>query len=310
MKILRIAMDGEEYPNYTLTNAFTSTFNEVKTIWWQQTADLNNDIISEVTNNKYDAVFIQIQADGIISEDAARSIYENSVGFNWTGDVRTNIDWYIKLGKYLITLFTNETDVIKMRSLGLRADYLQIGYDDKYYYPSHTECHNNIVFCANYYQNNNFPLTKYRVDIANALKQNFGDRFNLYGKDWHLQSLSAEKSNVNNEQEAQIYRTSAIAINCSHFNYIRYSSDRLLRELSCGAFVLSHNYDGYNKDFEDGKHFRTFKDIKQLIELCHYYLDRPIERKIISEQGCKEVINTANWKNRINEFSKLIIKYK
>jgi hypothetical protein len=58
-------------------------------------------------------------------------------------------------------------------------------------------------------------------------------------------------------------------------------------------------YEGFNKDFEDGKHFRTFKDIKQLVELCHYYLERPIERRIISEQGCKEVITTANWKNRI-----------
>jgi len=310
MKILRIAMDGEEHPNYTLTNAFNSTFNEVKTIWWQQTADLNHVIISEVTNNKYDAVFMQIQGEGIINEDAARSIYENSLGFNWTGDVRTNIDWYIKLGKYFITLFTNETDVMTMRSLGLRADYLQIGYDDKYYYPSYTECHNNIVFCANYYPNESYPLTYYRESIVNKLKSEFGNRFNLYGGNWNTIGINADKYLVNNSEEAEIYRKCAIAINCSHFNYIRYSSDRLLRELACGAFVLSHDYDGYNKDFEDGVHFRTFKDINHLVQLCHYFLDRPIERRMISEQGCKEVITTANWKNRINEFKKLIIKYK
>lgn len=303
-------MDGEEHPNYTLTNAFTSTFNQVKTIWWQQIPDLNNVLIREVTNNKYDAVFMQIQADGIISEEAARSIYENSVGFNWTGDVRTNIDWYIKLGKYFITLFTNETDVMKMRALGLRADYLQIGYDDKYYYPSYSQPKNNIVFCANYYPNENYPLTHYRAIIVNKLRSEFGDRFNLYGGNWGTVGIKADRDLVNNAEEAEIYRGCSIAISCSHFNYLRYSSDRLLRELACGAFVLSHDYDGFNKDFEDGKHFRTFKNENELIELCHYYLDRPIERMIISEQGAKQVINTANWNNRINEFSKLIIKYK
>ena len=131
MKLLRIAMNGEEHPHYTITKAFTDNFSEVKTIWWEKipTDLLNGEIINEVNTNKYDAVFLQIQYPNIINEDAAKAISENSIGFNWTGDVRTNIDWYIKLGKYFITLFTNMTDVENMRNIGLRADYLQIGYD-------------------------------------------------------------------------------------------------------------------------------------------------------------------------------------
>jgi spore maturation protein CgeB len=310
MKILRIAMDGEEYPNYTLTNAFKNVFSEVKTIWWQQISDVNATIINEVTNGGYDAVFLQIQSPNVINEAAAKAIYEHSLGFNWTGDVRTNIDWYIRLGKYFVTCFTNMTDVLKMRQLGLRAEYLQIGYDDKYYFPQESECHNNIVFCANYYPNNDFPLTSYRKDIVYALKREFGDKFNLYGANWRGCGISAEVEQVNNSQEAHIYRTAAIAINCSHFDYSRYSSDRLLREMASGAFVLSHNFKDIDKDFNNREHLVTWDNISDLIEKCHYYLKNCDERKQIAAIGCQYVKNTATWKERMMDFKDLIYKHK
>ena len=131
----------------------------------------------------------------------------------------------------------------------------------------------------------------------------------MYGGNWRPH-LSSEFEYVNNQQEAEIYRTSAIAINCSHFNYSRYSSDRLFREMASGAFVLSHAYKDYDIDFENKKHLVVWNDIPELIEKCHYYLGNKSERDIIAKQGCDLVKNTANWDFRIKQFLQLINKYK
>lgn len=303
-------MDGEEHPHYTLTKAFESNFDEVKTIWWQQTFDFNRVVMNEVRDNKYDAVFLQIQGDNILLEECARVIAENSIGFNWTGDVRTNIDWYARLGRYLVTCFTNMTDVKKMRAMGLNAEYLQIGYDTKYYYPEPRDTHNNIVFCGNYYPDNDYPLTPLRMALVHRLKDEFGDIFNLYGGRWREHGMTSEYDFVNNEQEAEIYRTCAIAINCSHFDYSRYSSDRLLREMGCGAFVLSHNYKDIDKDFINGKHLVTWNDLDDLVQKCHYYLERPEERNIIGSNAYDYVSNNCTWDVRMKEFKQIINKYK
>lgn len=304
-------MNGEEHPRYTLSKAFENNFSEVKTIWWEQMPKdvLNQTIIDDVSNNKYDVVFLQIQHKDIITEAAAKAISKNSLGFNWTGDVRTNIDWYIELGKHWVTLFTNMTDVEKMRSLGLRADYLQIGYDHTYYTPTEKPCHNNIVFCANYYPHLDFPLTGLRKKMVESLKYEFGDKFNLYGGNWKPH-FNAEYDYVNNEDEAEIYRTCAIAINCSHFDYSRYSSDRMFREMASGAFVLSHAFKDYHLDYENNKHFVVWQDIPDLISKCHYYLENKNDRELIAKQGCELITNTASWDCRMKEFVEIIKKYK
>lgn len=311
MKILRIAMDGEEHPLYTFSDAFKQIFDEVHTIWWQQEKDLSEKIINAVKYGNYDAVFMQLQQDNIISEDAAKAIQEYSIGFNWTGDVRTNIDWYIKMGKYFVTCFTNMTDVNHMRSLGLHAEYLQIGYDHKYYYTKKDSIKNdNIVFCANYYPEQDYPLTDYRKDIIFALKREFKDKFNLYGGNWKKCGIHSEYEHVGNDDEAEIYRTCGIAINCSQFNYSRYSSDRLFREMACGAFVLSHDFKDCEADFTEGKHLATFKNVQDLIEKCYYWLERPAEREAIGKQAAALVLNTAKWTDRLHVFKQLVLKYK
>lgn len=314
MNILRIVLDGEEYPHYTLSKAFEKNFgaDNVHTIWWQKYKDLNelnNLIINTVETNNYDAVFMQLQMDGVINEEAAKAINKYSLGFNWTGDVRTNIDWYIRMGKYFITLFTNTTDISKMHLLGLKADYLQIGYDDKYYFPKESICHNNIVFCANYYPESDYPLTSLRKDVVYALKREFGDKFNLYGNNWNKCGINAELPFVGNYDEAEIYRTAAIAINCSHFNYGRYSSDRLLREMASGAFVLTHNYKDLTADFKDGEHLVSWDNIPDLIKKCHYYLENEAERKRIALAGNEYVQRHCNWMERLKDFRELIHKY-
>lgn len=312
MRLLRIVLNGEEYPHYTITKEFEKKFDFVETIYWEQ-HDFN--ILNEFLRNKarsenFDVIFMQIQGDNIIHPETARVLSEKSLVFNWSGDVRRNLIAYTRLAKNVITLFTNTTDVDTMRYMGFNSDYLQVGYDHAYYYPLESECHNNIVFCGNYYPKSDFTLTSYRIDMAKRLKSEFGDKFNIYGANWRQENISPECDNVNNEQEAHIYRTCGIAINCSHFDYGRYFSDRLLREMSCGALVLTHNYKDYDKDFIDGKHFVVWNDFNDLVQKCKYYLENREEAKLIADCGSKYVSENFRWSNFVDNFIQLINKHK
>ena len=80
--------------------------------------DLNGIVQARVKAHTYDAVFMQIQHPNIITPETARIMSEQSLVFNWTGDVRTNIRWYVDMSPYVVTLFTNMTDVEKIRKIG------------------------------------------------------------------------------------------------------------------------------------------------------------------------------------------------
>jgi spore maturation protein CgeB len=270
MKVLRIVLDGEEYPHFTLTTAFEKHFEHVETIWRQRFSipRLNETILSKISLNKYDVIFMQIQQEGVIYKETARKMSEKCLVFNWTGDVRSDISWYEDIGEYVVTLFTNNTDVEKMRAKGYRSDFLQIGFDHKYYYPPQDDSNRiqNIVMCANYYPELQFPLTQLRVEAVNKLKIHFPEYFNLYGgSKWKDISLHPE-CYANNEGESDVYRRCGIAVSISHFDYKNYFSDRLLREMACGAFVLSHRYQNCEEDFIDKKHLVFFDDIDDLFD--------------------------------------------
>lgn len=309
MKLLRIVLNGEEHPNYTITKVFEKEF-DCTTIWWEQHDErvLNQHILEVSRSKDFDVVFMQIQRDHVIQPETAKILAENRLVFNWTGDVRENLSAFTRIGSHTISLFTNTTDVLKMKNNGYEADYLQVGFDCSYYYPEKREKHNNIVFCANNYPNE-FPLSNYRLNIVQFLKREFQDRFNLYGRNWEKDFLHSEKPFTTNWEEAEIYRTASIAINCSHFNYGRYSSDRLFREMACGAFVLSHKYENIEADFKDGYHLVTFSDIPDLIEKCHYYLSNPAEAELIAKNGSELVRANFTWENFVQNFKLLIKKY-
>lgn len=315
MNLLRIVLTGEEHPHYTITNAFLSHYKNVDTIWWQEYKNighLNELIQHKVTETKYDVIFMQIQTADIITDATANVMNQTgALILNWTGDVRNDIGWYLRFGKHCVTLFTNNTDVENMRKEGFRSEYFQIGYDDKYYYPpsDNSQRIDNIVMCANYYADMGFPLTPYRVDVANKMKTHFPQYFNLYGMDAWKQIHMFPECFADNDGEANVYRRCGIALSVSHYNYKNYFSDRLLREMACGAFVLSHRYERCEEDFENGKHLVFFDSVEHLIELCNYYLREKTERERIGAEAAKYVSEHYTWPKRLFELDKIISKY-
>ena len=310
MKLLRIVLTGEEPPHYTISKAFNAQF-DTETIYWDQFApheNLNLVLQGKARSENYDVVFMQIQSPNVIHPETARVLSEKSLVFNWTGDVRKDLKAYTQIGSHVITLFTNQTDVLTMRGLGYRSDFLQVGYDNQIYYDQKIERLNNVAYCANYYEELDFPLTQYRIDCIKSLKKNIPDNFNLYGDNWEKQFLKAEGI-ANNKLEALLYNRCLLALSVSHFNYSRYFSDRLLREMACGAMVLSHRYEDCEIDFEHEKNIVFFDNTDDLIEKTNFYLRNPSVAQKIAERGKNHVLKNYTWDQVVTRFKQIIKKY-
>lgn len=246
--------------------------------------DLNREVQRIVQELKPDVVFFQIQAPNIVSRKTLEIVKANCGRmYNWTGDVREPIpQWYLDYGDcFDCSFFTNLNDVETMRKAGHVSDYLEIGFDPEIYKPA-TARDIDVVFMANNY--GNFPLSGYRVKLAERLKREFGGRFKLYGSGW-----GNADGNLNHSQyeEAKIYQRAKIAINCSHFAYKRYSSDRMLRILGSGCLCLTHDYPNLSDEFIDGENVVAFRNLDNLVEEVDRLLGDVPELTRIAAKGCQ-----------------------
>lgn len=256
-------------------------------------------------SQKADIVFMQLQTPNVLDVNTVKRM----CGFiiNWTGDVRYPLpSWYIDLGKHVgLTLFTNETDVKAAKAAGVIADYFQITDDDTIYTPNGWKSHNgNIVFMGNHYPGK-FPLTQLRFDLCQRLKKEFGNEFSIFGGGFPAGMVTANL-NFKQEDEAATYRGCKIAVNCSHFNYERYSSNRIFRIMLSGAFCLSHHYDRIDEDFEINKHLVTWRTIDELVDKCKYYLSHDDERNAIAKAGYAHVLRNHGIVKRADELKTLL----
>lgn len=270
---------------------------------------INKKILSLHKKHKPDIVFMQIQSEGIIKLDTAKKITKTSFTINWTGDVRFPLpDWYIQLGKEIsLTLFSNMFDVRIMKEMGLSADFLQVGFDPKVFHPfgEHNSASKIIYMGSNYLGSlHNFPLSRLRYDMVGRLKTEFGNQFTVYGNGWD--GIQDDVQYLDVKQEATAYRSCDIAINLSHFDYGRYSSDRIFRLMGSGAFCLSHAYKDIEKDFVINEHISTWSNLDELVDKIRYYQQNIYERELIRMQGCKFVREKCNWDVRFKELNHLI----
>jgi spore maturation protein CgeB len=289
-KILHIGLCASGQPYNALQMAFINNCMEYREVSAGD-PQVNQKAVQIAETFFPDIVFIQVQNSGIINTSTVIKLKQLGAWVcNWTGDVRTPIPkFYYELGQHIdVTLFTNMTDVKEMRSNGYRADYLEIGFDQTIFNPKgQTSIQCPIIFMGNNYGNNAFPMSKFRVDMVGFMQEKFKKEFTVYGGNWNNSAGDLNNSQI---EEATAYRGSKIAINVSHFEYERYSSDRLLRILGSGTPIcLAKYYPGMEIDFTDGVSLRTWETLHDLENLCKYYLDteNESERAEIANNGSK-----------------------
>jgi spore maturation protein CgeB len=309
MKKLLHVMMGKS--NVDLQRALNLEFNCIHFDWTtyqSKSSLLQTNLLNEFNCFKPDFVFMHLQSGEVLDISTIEYMANNSIVVNWTGDVRYPLPThYLQIGKIIhSTLFTNMNDVETCLQNGVKADYLQVGYDSTNFTPyGETNIkYQPILFLGSNYSNIiNFPLTNYRNEMVKLLKNRFGNYFGLYGNFWN----GFADGNINNYyEEGKAYRSSKIAINLSHFEYKRYSSDRLYRILGSGAFCLTHYYPEIEKDFTDGKDLVVWKNFNDLIDKINYYLINEEERKIIANNGYNKAINNYTWDNFAQNLKKII----
>lgn len=310
-----IYVDGVK-PHYTLQKAFEDSFSPCFTYDWmarksrlKKLSKVHEEFLAFLKKEQPEYCFMQLQNPMNMTVQMIREMSKYTKIINWTGDIRIEkewYDWFEAIGKEIyLTLFTNEQDAEYLRSKGIRADYLQVGYDHKWYYPKKMPELYDVVFSAHHY--GKFPMSDYRLKAALALNEEFKDRFKLFGSGWSSHGLKSAVSN--NEQEANAYRQSKIGISISNFNFERYHSDRLLRIMACKCLPMSHDYKGWEKDYQDKKNIVIFKSIPDLVDQCKYYISYEKERKEIASNAEKFVSSNCKWSNRMDELHELIDKY-
>lgn len=306
MKLLHIG-----FSNLALSKAFDKKTDYRFIDWTDWTAipnnieNLHNHIREVAEEFNPSIIFMQIQAPDVITPEFVKTLKPTVI--NWTWDYREPTpQWMVDVAPYVISAFTNETDPEYLRSLGYDAIFLQGGFDTDIYDPDGDSIHEgpepDIVFMANNYPDDeyDFPLAKYRGEMVDLLKEKYGDKFKVYGFGWPGQN-PLQNFMHREQREADCYRTSKVAINLSHYETNRYTSDRMFRLLGTGTMCLSHNYPGIEIDFKDGEHLRVWNNFDELVELIdHYTGEGPTDRIHISEEGCKLVHLNYTWDNMVD----------
>lgn len=239
---------------------------------------------------KPDIVFMQIQAEGIISAQACQHFKSNGAFvINWTGDKRHDVPkWMINLAPFVsLTSFSNMDDVRKMRELGWPSEYLEIGYDPEIYCPEGPVTPApDIVFMGNNYGHGHFPMSSFRIEMVEFLQREYGSRFGVYGTGWNNPA-----GNVNHSQheEASVYRGAKVAINLSHFDCERYNSDRLLRILGCGLPCVSYTHEGMHNSMASF-FFEDLSELKDYIDAILLWDNEAIKEEgaLLNKVACSE----------------------
>lgn len=260
---------------------------------------LQSELLTVFHNFQPDIVFMHLQSGEVLNIETIKKMSESSKVLNWTGDVRHPLpSHFIEIGRYIdSTLFTNINDVDTCKQNGVKADYLQVGFDSNHFNPLGKFDNTNnkypeIIFMGSNYGESAFPLSSLRYQMVHRLKQEFGNRFGVYGNGWS----GLESGNITSyEEEGLAYRSCKIAINLSHFAYKRYSSDRMYRILGSGALCLSHHYPDIEMDFEIGKDLVVWENIEDLVSKIKKYLLCESDRGMIALNGCLKARTKFTW---------------
>lgn len=319
MKVLHVGCCavGEPYAGIQSELAKLGEYREIHS----GTSNIDDAVLNVIKDYTPDLVFLQLQYTDFVKNKLSNYVIDimrkkGAWVCNWTGDIRYPIPkWYYETGRHVnITLFSNMHDVRIFWKAGLPSDYLQIGFDPLVYNPvGEVKESADIVFMANNYKGRedlNFPLSDYRWDVAHALKKEFGNRFALYGNGWPEELVSGSL-NADQKLECAHYRGAKIAINISHYEYERYSSDRLLRILGSGTACLSHWFPYIESDFYvRGQQLSVFHNIPELIKKCHYYLNHPDDRTLMAWNGSVRAHESFLYKNMVENLVEIYNKTK
>ena len=284
-----------------IARAFEEEGHTVHIVDWikRQPGDRRNVdqlVIEEAEDFKPDFAFCQFQRPNVITPRLPKTLKElGCFSVNWSGDVRFPLpDWYKECAHYFsVTSFTNYTDVEEVRGLGCRSEFLQIGYDERIYYPG-SEDRSGVVFLGNNYGGYKFAESEGRRQMVHALHNAFGDRFKVYGMSWEAYGGKYIKE----PGDADILRGSSIAVGWDHFHRPGFASDRLLRATACGCALVNQYYEGIE---EEHPHVIAVRSVEEMVDEVRKLLEEPELTAYLGKLNAENTLKNHRWNERVNQ---------
>lgn len=212
-----------------------------------------------------------------ISEDTIKFICERYKTCYWYMDPLTSLreDYLVKASycSYVVTAVENTVPVFE--KINPNTFLVYEGFDGSIDKPVDIEKQFDVSFIGS--------LHSSRKEMLMNLQPNITNITGAYGID-HARAVGASKININ-------VSTSGGA------------SDRVFKVLAAGGFLLTSDWIGREKLFEDEKHLVIFKDKNDLQEKINYYLSNKNKRDEIAKSG-----NTQVQKYNRDEWAKQIVK--
>jgi hypothetical protein len=144
-------------------------------------------------------------------------------------------------------------------------------------------------------------------------------RLTVFGSGWGKSSLITAsawggKWIVNGEMTAN-YRKSKIGLNFINDNLPQYElgfSNRVMKTIGAGCFLLTHKIVGMDIFLKDGEHYVSYDpyDLTDFKAKIEYYLTHDEERERIASAGCDYVLKHYNIAKVTAGFIELIERYK
>lgn len=244
--------------------------------------------------------FCQFQDRGLITYKFPE--YLKSIGcfsVNWSGDVRHPLpDWYKDLAPYFsVTSFTNVPDVEEIRAMGYRAEFLQIGYDERIFNTEGAGERSGVVFLGNNYSGYRFAESEGRREMVAALAKAFPDDFTVYGMSW--EGIVPPKNNggyLHETMSAPVLKKALVAVGLDHFLRPGFASDRLLRATACGAAVVQRHYDGIEQEHP---WVVDVNSIEEMVDNVRHALEHPGAIATLALLNAENTLKQHRWNNRV-----------
>lgn len=285
---------------HCIARAFEQEGHEVRVVDWrryqkdQHRHKVEPYCIEQAIDFKPDLAFCQFQAPGYIGPKFLRTLSDmGCFSVNWCGDVRSPMpEWYSDLAPYFsVTSFTNWPDVHQIAVNGSRSEFLQIGYDERLYFDADGP-RSGCVFIGNNYGGYKYAQSGTRRDMVDALHRALGDSFSVYGMSWE----DYGGHYVREPGDADILRSSLVAVGMDHFFIPGFASDRLLRATACGCAVVQWHYDGIE---EEHPHVIAVRSITEMVHEVKRLLNTPEEARRLGRLNAQNTLRNHRWNERV-----------
>ena len=142
---------------------------------------------------------------------------------------------------------------------------------------------------------------QYRPMMIDKLTHRYGRRFLHTGK----------RGNIRHKELNDLIASAKIVIGDSVFSE-NYWSNRIYEMIGKGAFLISPDVPGLEKEFTYYKHFipYTIRDFDGLFAKIDYFLEKPEERRKIQEAGLEHMKKNHTYDHRVVDLLKVLKEQK